>query len=126
MSRNLPNMASRYTASWAPWRYAKAQDAYGNTSSWVSGMNSGILPTVLSGYQKASNTFLTYSQSCFRHATKRSRAGAVRAATVQLVDGAAQTAMQMIGKIRANALSTVNTIRNIQSDSFSNNPDLNY
>ena len=33
MSRNLPNMASRYTASWAPWRYAKAQDAYGNTSA---------------------------------------------------------------------------------------------
>ncbi len=126
MSRNLPNMASRYTASWAPWRYAKAQDAYGNTSSWVSGMNSGILPTVLSGYQKASNTFLTYSPELLS-SMPASEVERVRsdAATIQLVDGAAQNAMQMIGMIRANALGTSNTIRNIQSDSFSSNPDLN-
>lgn len=126
MSRNLPNMASRYTASWAPWRYAKAQDAYGNTSSWVSGMNSGILPTVLSGYQKASNTFLTYSPELLS-SMPASEVERVRsdAATIQLVDGAAQNAMQMIGTIRANALGTTNTIRNIQSDSFSSNPDLN-
>ena len=28
MSRNIPNMATRYTATWAPWRYANAQDVY--------------------------------------------------------------------------------------------------
>jgi len=126
MSRNLPNMASRYTASWAPWRYAMAEDAYGNTSSWVNGMNSGILPTVLSGYQKASNTFLTYSPELLS-SMPASEVERVRsdAATIQLVDGAAQNAMQMIGTIRANALGTSNTIRNLQSDSFSSNPDLN-
>jgi hypothetical protein len=31
----------------------------------------------------------------------------------------------MIGTIRANALGTSNTIRNIQNDSFSSNPNLN-
>ena len=95
--------------------------------SWVSGMNSGILPTVLSGYQKASNTFSDLQPaSCFR-SMPASEVERVRsdAATIQLVDGAAQNAMQMIGTIRANALGTTNTIRNIQSDSFSSNPDLN-
>jgi hypothetical protein len=126
MSRNLPNMASRYSAAWAPWRYAKAQDAYGNTSTWVAGMNSGVLPTVFSGYQKASNTFLTYSPELLS-SMPASEVERVRsdAATIQLVDGAAQNAMQMIGAIRANALGTSNTIRNIQNDSFSSNPNLN-
>ena len=32
MSRNIPNMATRYAATWAPWRYASAQDVYGNTT----------------------------------------------------------------------------------------------
>jgi hypothetical protein len=126
MSRNLPNMASRYTATWAPWRYAKAQDAYGNTSAWVSGINSGILPTVLTGYQRASNTFLTYSPELLS-SMPPSELQRVQsdAATVQLVDGAAQNAMQMIGNIRANAVGTSNTIRNIQNDSLSSNPNLN-
>src|ERR1700730_7366096 len=55
MSRSIPNMASRYATTWAPWRYASSQDAYGNTSTWINGVNSGVLPTVRSGYQRATN-----------------------------------------------------------------------
>ena len=71
-------------------------------------MNSGVLPTVLSGYQKASNTFLTYSPELLSVACRPSEVQRVQsdAATIQLVDGAAQNAMQMIGTIRANALGT--------------------
>ena len=126
MSRNIPNMASRYTTTWAPWRYANAGDAYGNTSTWISGVNSGVLPTVVSGYQKASNTFLTYNPALLS-AMPASEVRRVQsdAATVQLLDGAAQSAMQMIGAIRANALGTTNTIRNLQNDSLSNSSSLN-
>lgn len=126
MSHNLPSMAARYAAPWAPWRYANAQDAYGNTATWINGVNSGILPTVLNGYQKATNTFLTYDPSLLSSmpASEVQRIEA-DAATVQLVDGAAQSAMQMIGTIRANALRTTNTISNIQNDSLSNDPNLN-
>src|ERR1041385_4456089 len=55
MSHNLPNMASRYATSWAPWRYASAQDAYGNATPWINGVNSGSVPAVLNGYQRATN-----------------------------------------------------------------------
>ena len=126
MSRNIPNMATRYAATWTPWRYANAQDAYGNTSTWINGMNSGILSTVLNGYQKATNTFIKYTPELLS-AMPPDEVQRVQsaAATVQLVDGAAQSAMQMIGNIRANAMNTTNTINNILNDSLSNNPNLN-
>jgi len=126
MSRNIPNMATRYAATWTPWRYANAQDAYGNTSTWINGMNSGTLSTVLNGYQKATNTFIKYTPELLS-AMPPDEVQRVQsaAATVQLVDGAAQSAMQMIGNIRANALNTTNTINNILNDSLSNNPNLN-
>jgi len=126
MSRNIPNMATRYAATWTPWRYANAQDAYGNTSTWINGMNSGTLSTVLNGYQKATNTFIKYTPELLS-AMPPDEVQRVQsaAATVQLVDGAAQSAMQMIGNIRAHALNTTNTINNILNDSLSNNPNLN-
>ena len=126
MSRNIPNMATRYAATWAPWRYANAQDVYGNTTPWINGVNSGVLPTVVGGYQRAANTFLPYTPSLLAsmppNEVQRVQSDA---ATVELVDGAAESAMQMIGTIRANALSTTNTISNIQNDSLSNSPNLN-
>jgi hypothetical protein len=126
MSRNIPNMTTRYAATWTPWQYANAQDAYGNTSTWINGVNSGTLSTVFNGYQKATTTFLRYTPELLS-GMPPSEVQRVQsaAATVQLVDGAAQSAMQMIGNIRANALNTANVIRNIQNDSLSNNPDLN-
>lgn len=126
MSRNIPNMATRYATTWAPWRYANAQDVYGNTTPWINGVNSGVFPTVVGGYQKATNTFMPYTPgllaSMSPNEVQRVQSDA---ATVELVDGAAQSAMQMIGTIRANALSTTNTISNIQNDSLSNSPSLN-
>ncbi|MCU1305289.1 MAG: hypothetical protein JWQ87_5573 [Candidatus Sulfotelmatobacter sp.] len=126
MSRNVPNMAIRYATTWAPWRYANAQDAYGNTTPWINGVNSGVLPTVVGGYQRATNTFVPYTPTLLSsmppNEVQRVQSDA---ATVELVDGAAQSAMQMIGTIRANALSTTQTISNIQNDSLSNTPNLN-
>ena len=126
MSRNIPNMATRYATMWAPWRYANAQDVYGNTTPWINGVNSGIPPTVAGGYQRATNTFVPYTPALLAlmppNEVQRVQSDT---ATVELVDGAAQSAMQMIGTIRANALSTSNTISNIQNDSLSNSPNLN-
>lgn len=126
MSRNLPNMATRYATTWAPWRYANAQDVYGNTTPWINGVNSGVFPTVIGGYQKATNTFIPYSPALLAsmppNEVQRVESDV---ATIELVDSAAQNAMQIIGAIRANALNTTNTIGNIKTDSFSGSPKLN-
>jgi hypothetical protein len=126
MSRNIPNMATRYAAAWAPWRYASSQDVYGNTTPWINGVNSGVFPAVVGGFKGATNTFVPYSATLLA-SMPASEAQRVQsdAATIELVDSAAQNAMQIIGAIRANALNTTNTIGNIKSDSFSNTPNLN-
>lgn len=126
MSRNLPNMATRYATAWAPWRNSDARDLYGNTAAWINGVNSGVVPTVVNGYQQATNTLLTYSPALLAAmpANELQRVQS-EAATIQLTDGAAENAMEMIGTLRANALDTTNTINNIQNDSLSDDPNLN-
>jgi hypothetical protein len=126
MSRNLPNMAARYAATWAPWRNTNAQDLYGNTATWIDGINSGVLPTVVNGYQQATNTLLPYTPELLA-AMPPNQVQRVQsdAATIQLTDGAAENAMEMIGTVRANARNTTDTINNIQNDSLSEDPNLN-
>ena len=126
MAKNIPNMPTRYLASWSPWRFASSQDLYGNTTTWVNGVNSGVVVTVLNGYQKATNTLQTYAPALLSAMPSEDRQRALaNAATVELADGAAQNAMETVGAIRANALATTNTISNIQNDSLSDDPNLN-
>jgi len=126
MAKNIPNMPTRYLASWSPWRFASSQDLYGNTATWVNGVNSGVVGTVLNGYQKATNTLQTYAPALLSAMPSEDRQRALaNAATVELADGAAQNAMETVGAIRANALATTNTISNIQNDSLSDDPNLN-
>jgi hypothetical protein len=126
MARNVPNMASRYAASWAPWRYVGTQDIYGNATPWINGANSGMVSTVLGGYRRATNTLQTYTPLLLSSmpASELQRIQS-DSATIELADGAAQNALETIGAIRANAVSTISTIRNIQTDSLSGNPNLN-
>jgi hypothetical protein len=126
MSRNIPNMASRYAASWAPWRYVGTQDIYGNATPWINGANSGMVSTVLGGYRRATNTLQTYTPLLLSSmpASELQRIQS-DSATIELADGAAQNALETIGAIRANAVSATSTIRNIQTDSLSGNPNLN-
>jgi len=126
MSRNLPNMATRYATIWAPWRNGDAQDLYGNTATWIEGINSGVVPTVVNGYLQATNTLVPYTPALL-DAMPANEVQRVQsdAATIHLADGAADNAMEMIGTIRANALNTTDTINNIQNDSLSEDPNLN-
>ena len=126
MAQSAPNMQSRYAATWAPWRYANAQDTYGNTMPWISGVNSGALSSVISGFQKATSELSMYTPALLS-AMPPSEARRLQSdiATIELIDGAAQNAMATIGAIRGNALRTTNSIGNIQSDSLSPDPNLN-
>lgn len=126
MARDIPNMANRYAASWAPWRYASAQDAYGNTSPWIEGANSGALGAVLNGYQRATIALERYNPAALA-AMPQALQQELRSryATVELRDGANENALETIGAIRANALAATNAVSNIQNDSLSNNPSLN-
>ena len=126
MSQGLPNMQTRYATTWSPWGYGSAQNTYGNTGSWISGVNSGDLSTILNGFQQATSTLSLYTPALLS-AMPAGEARRIQSdiATIQLIDGAAQNAMATIGGIRTRAIQTTNAIGNIQYDSLSGDPNLN-
>lgn len=126
MAQNIQNMPARYQALFSEWRNAFASDAYGNTTGWVNGINSGINSIVNSGYQQATTALLPYSSGELSGMSpdEISRVES-QYATVELADGASQTAMAAIGAIRASAQEIQTQIGNLEQDSLSNDPDLN-
>src|SRR3981081_1503011 len=52
MERAVQNMSALYRAQFASWRNTFAKDTYGNTGGWVTGINSGQLPTIATGYRQ--------------------------------------------------------------------------
>lgn len=126
MSHGMSNMQVRYATTWQPWGYGSAQDTYGNSGTWISGINSGDLNTILNGFQKATSALSAYTPALLA-AMPPGEARRIQSdlATIELIDGAAQNAMATIGGIRTRAIHTTNAIGNIQYDSLSSDPNLN-
>jgi hypothetical protein len=126
MAKNIGNMPARYLAQFSRWRSAHAQDSYGNTGTWVNGINFGEAGAVASGYQQATTHLLPYNQAQLSgmNAEELSRVQS-QYATVELADGANTTAMATIGTIRGNSRGIQTQIGNLEQDSLSNDPNLN-
>jgi hypothetical protein len=126
MAKYVQNMPARYHALFSPWRNVTSLDTFGNTGSWISGINSGLLQSINTGYQKSTTQLLPYSPG---HLSGMDPSELERVqsqyASVQLVDGANLNAMATIGSIRGGAQNIQTQIGNLEQDSFSNDSDLN-
>lgn len=123
MAKNLQNMSARYRAPFSQWRNTSAQDTYGNTSAWVTGINTG---NVNAGYQQATTQLLPYGQDALSGMSPDELARVKsQYASVELTDGANTTAMTAIGSIRDNAQTLQTQIGNLEQDSLSGDPNLN-
>jgi hypothetical protein len=126
MAKNVQNMPARYRAVFSQWRNVTSQDTFGNTGSWISGINSGLLPSINAGYRNSTAQLLPYSPD---HLSGMDPSQLERVqsqyASVQLVDGANLNAMATIGSIRSSAQNIQAQIGNLEQDSFSNDSDLN-
>jgi hypothetical protein len=126
MAQFIKNMPARYRALFSQWRNVTALNTFGNTGSWVSGINSGLLPTINTGYQSATTQLLPYSTAQLSRMDpfELSRVQS-QYASVQLVDGANVNAMAAIGSIRDSSQDVQTQIGNLEQDSFSGEADLN-
>ena len=126
MAQFVKNMPARYRALFSQWRNVTSLNTFGNTSSWISGINSGLLPNINTGYQKATTQLLPYSPD---HLSGMDPFELERVqsqyASVQLVDGANVNAMATIGAIRGSAQDIQTQIGNLEQDSFSSDSGLN-
>src|SRR5258708_25699925 len=63
MAKNIQNMPARYRAQFSQWRNTSASNTYGNTGTWINGINSGQTDFVSTGYQQATTLLLPYNQT---------------------------------------------------------------
>jgi hypothetical protein len=126
MATFIRNMPARYRALFSQWRNVASPNTFGNTGLWVSGINSGLFPTINTGYQKATTKLAQYDPSELL-GMDGAELGRVQSqyATVELADGANMNAMATIGSIRGDARGVENQISNLEQDSFSDDSGLN-
>jgi hypothetical protein len=126
MARFVHNMPTRYRAVFSQWRNVTSLNTFGNTGSWINGVNSGLLPNINTGYQKSTTQLLPYSADHLSgmDASQLERVQS-QYASVQLVDGANVNAMATIGSIRGSAQDIQTQIGNLEQDSFSGDSGLN-
>jgi hypothetical protein len=126
MAQFVKNMPARYRALFSQWRNVTSLNTFGNTGSWISGINSGLLPNINTGYQRSTTQLLLYSPE---HLSGMDPFELERVqsqyASVQLVDGANVNAMATIGSIRGSAQDIQTQIGNLEQDSFSSDSGLN-
>jgi phage tail protein X len=126
MARNIQNMPARYRAQFSDWRDSFALNTYGNTATWVDGINTAQAGLAATGYREATTELLPYSEAQLAgmNADELARIES-QYATVELSDGANATAIAAIGAIRGNAQDIQTQMGNLEQDSLSNDPDLN-
>src|SRR6202521_1384501 len=126
MATFVRNMPARYRAVFSQWRNVTSLNTFGNTGSWISGINSGLLPNIKTGYLRSTTQLLPYSADHLSgmDASQLERVQS-QYASVQLVDGANVNAMATIGSIRGSAQDIQTQIGNLEQDSFSGDSGLN-
>jgi len=123
MAQSIQNMPARYRALFSQWRNGSALNTFGNTSGWITGINTG---NVGGGYPHSTTKLSLYdpdhlsAMDPFELSRVKSQY-----ASVQLADGANETAMAALGSIRGSASRVETQIGNLENDSLSNDPDLN-
>jgi hypothetical protein len=126
MARFIRNMPARYRAVFSQWRNVASLNSFGNTGSWISGVNSGLLPSINTGYQKSTTQLRPYSPDHLSGMDASQLEGVQsQYASIELVDGANINAMATIGSIRGRAQDIETQLGNLEQDSFSSESALN-
>ena len=126
MAQFVKNMPARYRALFSQWRKVTSLNSFGNTVSWINGINTGVLPTstpAISSPQPSSLPIAPYELS----GMDPMELGRVQSqyASIELADGANINAMATIGAIRGTADGIQTQIGNLEQDSFSDDSGLN-
>lgn len=113
----------RWESLISPWSYPTSTNTYGTTSGWTSAMNSGV--GALPGYQQATVPLGNYASVWNSMSSAQQAQAGHHYGTIELADGVTVNALSTTGTVRSNASSTNSAIAALQSDSLSDDPNLN-
>lgn len=123
MSQMPQNLQQRYLAQFTLWTSVNAPNTYGNTSAWVSALNTGVPQQSSAGYSAAVVQVNPYPQSNFGQLDPVTQATIQNQyATSNLAQGMTTGALTTIGQIRSHSESLNQQISNLETDSYSTNP----
>jgi len=114
---------SFWTPTLSVWVMPSATNTYGTTAGWISADTTGA--GAAAGYQQATIPLKNYGSLWGDFDTTTQDTTARTYGTVELEDGMSVEALSQLGAIRNNTSQNNNSLNALQSDSLSNDPDLN-
>jgi hypothetical protein len=125
MSRMPQNLEARYKAQWSKWTNMSAPDTYGVTSAWMSALDLGGQAQALQAYQNAVVQLQSFPSSSYSSMDSNSQATIQNQyATSQLSQGTTVSTLATLGTIRTDSESFSNQLANLESDTFSDDSEL--
>ena len=121
-AKYLTNLSS-YRQAVTPWQGMATTNTYGNTGSWIAAVNSGI--NTFAAWNTASFPRQLYGLAMSKVPAPQRPQLQAEYATLELQDGTAQAAMQIIGALRLHGVQNEGMLSDIAAASESGNPDLN-
>jgi hypothetical protein len=124
MAQQVPvEMRTRYRVVRTGWRRVSATDTYGTTGSWIAGINTGH--GVPEGYAQATEPLSNYGPGISNIPAGQLERIKTQYGTVELADGANQSGIQTIGRLREHAPMVESVVRGLEDDSLSPDPRMN-
>ena len=125
MAQLPQNLAARYRVDWSQWSSLQAPtDTYGNTAALVNALNYGALTSARQGYNSAYVQARSYPAGGYSSLDSRTQATvANQYATSELALTATTNTLATLGTIRSDSQSFASKLANLETDTFSTDPN---
>jgi hypothetical protein len=120
-AQSLKGLPARYRYTFANWQQFVAGNQYGNTNTWVDGINSGNVNSIQTGFRNLLPAIQPIDVTATPQAQKDWRQ---QFGLIQLQDASLMTGMKAIGDIRANIQQNARALAQLEADATSADPNL--
>ena len=117
------NMTVRYQSVASPWQRLTATNAYGTTVPWILTANTG--PGASAAYALVTQPLHAYGGVIGRLSVDEAARVRTRVDRLDLTDGTIAHALEALGTLRGHQLSMETTVRNLEDDTYTTDPDRN-
>ena len=124
MSRMPQDLAQRYKSEFAKWTNLSAPNTYGNTSAWINALNLGNPGRANAAYNAAVTPLQNYPEGSFVSLDSGTQDIIKNQyATSELGQASITNSLSTVGTIRSNSEAFAEKLTNLESDTYSTNPD---
>ena len=113
----------KYHAVTTIWQGFSAMNTYGHNSGWLEAVNKGV--NTANGWENAVMRTIPYPAGLGRLPASQVEWKQKQVSTLELMDGTGISALDTVGRIRANSAQVEQAMSILENDTLNQNPDLN-